>query len=260
MLTVRPLQFESGPESHFDNRSTAYESKCPFNRLIQKFKLQSMRQIEKSANCPSILSICNWIRNFIAKPNPEVGRQGAVCPFIARALNSDSIFFKKISFTGFSIEQLDELIKDQAEVFLQTEPNQGKARLNKAIVMVFEDLPQPMAQDMIEETQRRLKPFFVERGMMLGEFHQHHQGEGIHNKNFRPLQSAVPLLIIRHLVPPDLIFLNRKTDSAARRIHFLNSYISMHQDQLSPALKSAAIASLEEAIHELAAAGRCSVC
>lgn len=245
MFTVKQLHLESGPDSHFSERPTPIGSKCPFTRFMQ-----SLGQIELLGGGTGIMSVISWIRNFIAKPNEAVGRQGAVCPFMARALDSGSIFFKSVH-VGSAGEDIDELIKDHAGVFFSTEPTRGKARLNKAIVLVFTDLPESAAQRVIEETQRRLKPFFVERGLMLGEFHQNHQGEGIHNKDFRPLQSPVPLLIIRHLIPSDLIFLNRKSDSASRRIHFISSYLRMFQGQLPARLHEQALTSYDEAFNEM---------
>lgn len=246
MFTFKQLEFESGPDSHFADRAVPRVSKCPFTRFMQ-----SLKEIELFGASRNILSVISWIRSFIAKPNAELGRQGAVCPFMARALNSDSIFFKSIDFSSLSKENLDDFIRDHAEIFLNTAPTQGKARLNKAIVLLFDNLPENSAREIIEETQCRLKPFFVERGLMLGEFHQNHQGEGIHNKDFRPLQSPVPLLIVRHLIPSDIIFLNRKSDSASRRVHFISSYLRMFQNTLPSKLNQIAVESHEEALKEM---------
>lgn len=229
-----------------EKRPAASVSKCPFTRFMQ-----SLGQIETFGASAVIMTVVSWIRNFIAKPNPLVGRQGAVCPFMARALNSGSIFFKSVDITSPDDISVDELIKEHAQIFFNTEPTQGKARLNKAIVLVFPHLQKSAAETVIEETQHRLKPFFVERGLMLGEFHQNHQGEGIHNKDFRPLQSPVPLLIIRHLIPSDLIFLNRKSDSAARRAHFIKTYLNLFPAGLPHHLYALALSSHKEALSQM---------
>lgn len=244
MLSAKKETFQSTALSA--EKSSVRVSKCPFTRFMQ-----SLNQIEVLGGAACVLSVISWIRNFIAKPNAALGRQGAVCPFMARALNSGSIFFKTINVESVGAHNIDELIKEHAEIFLNTEPTQGKGRLNKAIVMVFPELAESAAKDLIERTQSRLKPYFVERGLMLGEFHGNHQGEGIHNKDFRPLQSPVPLLIIRHLVPSDLIFLNRNSDSAARRVHFIASYLRIYQRVLPAHLHKQALASYDEALAEM---------
>lgn len=206
----------------------------------------------RAAQNDGLGQVLNWITNFVAKPNALVGRQGAVCPFLPRALKAESLFFHEIK-TDFdsSNDEIDELIKQYAEIFASTLPNVAKARLNKAIVLVFPKLTDEQAVELIEETQSRLKPFFVERGLMLGEFHKNHQGEGIRNENFRPLQSPVPLLVIRHLIPSDLIFLVRKTDSASRRVHFLQSFLSILGETCSEEIKQQAFDALAEAMTEL---------
>ncbi len=246
MFTVNQLHFELGPDSHSSPRTAAVVSKCPFNRFMQ-----SLSQVELSGGGLKLMSVISWIRSFVAKPNSSVGRQGAVCPFMARAIDSGSIFFKSIHLSSSDKDSLDELVKSYAEVFFETEPTAGKARLNKAIVLMFPDIAESGAKELIEETQRRLKPYFVERGLMLGEFHRHHQGEGIHNKDFRPLQSPVPLLIVRHLIPSDLIFLNRQSDSASRQVHFIGSYLRLFQNQLPSRLHEQALKSYKRALREM---------
>jgi hypothetical protein len=52
----------------------------------------------------------------------------------------------------------------------------------------------------IDGIQRPLRDEFVREGLMLGEFHQLSQSKGIHNKEFRPLRSPIPMLTIRHMV------------------------------------------------------------
>jgi hypothetical protein len=212
--------------------------------------MQSLNQIEALGGVASVMDVIAWIRNFVAKPHTELGRPGAVCPFMARALDSGSIYFKTVDTA--STHNLDEFIAGQADIFLNTAPTQGKARLNKAIVLVFPGLADADARDIIERTQSRLKPFFVERGLMLGEFHRNHPGEAVHNKDFRPLQSPEALLVVRHLVPSDLMFLNRQSDSAARRAHFIQSYLRIYAQSLPPALHAQAITSYEQALSELA--------
>ena len=60
----------------------------------------------------------------------------------------------------------------------------------------------------IDAPQRHLKTEFVERGLMVGEFHAGPpMAAGLHNPRFRPLRSPVPLLAIRAMVPTDLPFL-----------------------------------------------------
>jgi hypothetical protein len=78
---------------------------------------------------------------------------------------------------------------------------------------------------MIDKVQARLKPYFVEMGMMLGEFHAGNESPGLRNPDFRPLRSPIPMLAIRHMVESDLPFLNRETYTPKQRSAFLRSYL-----------------------------------
>lgn len=174
--------------------------------------------------CPAQVLTLAWIRDFVAKPHPELGRQGPVCPFLPRALREDSVAFRTIAVADPAEAQLDALIKQYADLFLRMEPTKGNARLNKTVVLIFSGLPEHSAGEIIESAHQRLKPHFVELGLMLGEFHKNHQGEGVHNKQFRPLQSPLPLLVIRYMVASDIAFLDRTSDPLALRQRFVQAY------------------------------------
>ncbi|MEO0867043.1 MAG: DUF6875 domain-containing protein, partial [Cyanobacteria bacterium J06642_11] len=94
-----------------------------------------------------------------------------------------------------------------------------------------------------DRIQRRLKPFFVEKRLMLGEFYPGNQSPGLHNPDFRPLQSPVPMLVIRSMTEPDLPFLSRTSDAPAVRIKFLESYVKQmsilgHSSRLAEAYQA----------------------
>jgi hypothetical protein len=201
-------------------------SKCPFGKLraILFSAKQVDRRTEDGRACPSQREVLSWIRDFIVKPHADLGRSGPVCPFLPRALREDTVLFQTVHTEGMSPESVDSMVKQYASIFLTREPTKGKARLNKTIVLVFADVADDEAFVKIEMTQRRLKPFFVEHGLMLGEFHKNHQAPGVHNAKFRPLQSPVPLLVIRYMVESDLPFLTKESDPPTMRVKFLQSY------------------------------------
>lgn len=168
--------------------------------------------------------VLSWIREFIAKPHPQLGRAGSVCPFLPRALKEDSVMFQTINANDLDSHQLDELVMQYSSLFLLMEPTKGAARLNKTIVLIFDGIKEADAAEVIESTHQRLKPFFVERGLMLGEFHKTHQAAGVRNPNFRPLQSPLPLLVIRYMVPSDKEFLDRESEAPEKRAQFMQAY------------------------------------
>ncbi len=58
----------------------------------------------------------------------------------------------------------------------------------------------------VDEAQLLLKPEFVAKGLMIGEFHRSNNTPALHNAHFFPLRTPYPSLAIRHMVPSDLPF------------------------------------------------------
>ena len=73
---------------------------------------------------------------------------------------------------------------------------------------------------------------FVERGLMIGEFHSANNATGLRNSSFYPLRTPYPCLAVRHMVPGDFVsallskfvvarFYSRKQSLAsASNVHF----------------------------------------
>ncbi len=179
---------------------------------------------EYVAASSSLVKTTEWIENFLAKPHAELGRVGLVCPFVPRSLKLETIQLVEISMNGMNQADLEELVKEYRQTFLEQLPQQGKLAIYKALLLVFSDLPDDQCH-VIDQVQKTLKPFFVEKGLMLGEFHRFNQSPGLHNPNFRPLQSPVPMLAIRFMTESDLPFLSRVTDSPQLRVQYLEAYL-----------------------------------
>nr|WP_206756504.1 hypothetical protein [Pseudanabaena sp. FACHB-2040] len=122
--------------------------------------------------------------------------------------------------------QIEAIVQQYRNVFLELQPNRGEMAVYKAIMLIFPDLEKEEEASLIDEIQQRLKPFFVEEGLMIGEFHEWNQTPGLHNAQFRPLQSPLPMLAIRFMVESDLPFLDRLTDDPQVRACYLKAYLN----------------------------------
>lgn len=192
-------------------------------RLYTPTELEQLQQ--DSDEILYLNEITGWVKNFLGKPHPELGRSGAVCPFIPRALKLNTIQLAVIRTKNLEPQQIEEIVKHYREVFLNLEPGKEELAFHKSIMLIFPDIPEAAACQLIDGVQQRLKPFFVEAGLMLGEFHQRNESPGLHNVNFRPLRSPIPMLAIRFMTESDLPFLDRLTDNPAVRIQYLEAYL-----------------------------------
>ena len=72
--------------------------------------------------------INDFIRNFLAKKHPELGRKGAVCPFVPVSLRKDTLYMSVIRINESPAAEIEEFLKAFAPTFDKMEPNTGLAR------------------------------------------------------------------------------------------------------------------------------------
>lgn len=234
------------------------ESKCPMRAgqapmehmdAIARGRLLRASDVQRDlpADAPMAV-ILEWINSFLARPHPDVGRPGPVCPFTPTALALDTIWLTEIEDRDPDLASIVELIGQYRDLFLDIEPRTGPMAINKTILVVFPNLGGDAAK-MIDDAQSELKASFVDVGLMLGEFHAENESPGLRNPEFRPLRSPVPMLAIRHMVESDLPFLRRSIDAPSVRASYLRSYLRRLGSTLRVKYLDQAVTSLAEAIH-----------
>ena len=125
---------------------------------------------------------------------------------------------------GPEIDQLEvgRAVHHYRNLFLALEPKTGPASMLKTILILFPDVTHTNASVHIEALQKKLKPEFVKN--MIGQFYEGCPEGGLWNNNFRPLQSPLPLLAIRNMVPSDFPFLHGKRESEGMLVSYLNQF------------------------------------
>jgi hypothetical protein len=198
-----------------------------------------MRVSEVDRECSATSTpakVVKWLREFLACPHPNLGRSGSVCPFVPIALELDRIWVAEVTTEDPSIDSISSIITEFREMFLRTEPTNGPEALNKAFLVAFPTLIShgSKAAALVDEVQYRLKPTFVEKGIMLGEFHATNESPGLRNPDFRPLRSPIPMLAIRHMVESDLPFMTRANYSSKEQAAFLRAFLFRLGGSLKP--------------------------
>lgn len=174
---------------------------------------------------PYLIDTWQWLKNFLARPHPHLGRPGPVCPFVPKAMKLNCIRLKVIRSDNLVQQQVVDIVLPYLNTFLELEPTEPEEdALNKAILLLFPDISHENAPQLIDSVQKQLKPLFVDSGLMLGEFHKRNETPGLHNPDFRPLRSPIPMLAIRFMVESDLSFL-QSADDLNTRIRYLEAYL-----------------------------------
>ena len=78
----------------------------------------------------------------------------------------------------------------------------------------------------------RLKPRFLSKGLMLGEFFPGHSKSSVWNKDFYPLSSPLPVFVIRYMINVDYNFLKSNP-------LYLSSYLRFFQYKIPKKNKAA---------------------
>jgi hypothetical protein len=155
-----------------------------------------------------LLAMARYCRDFLTRPSPQVGRSGPVCPFTSRAIARGTLLITACTLNDADGRPLTEALGVLREAFLTHDASLSEEnQLFHSVVVVFPGLPADEAPALIEEAQRSLKPDYVDAGLMIGEFYPGCPAPGLHNADFRPLQSPVPAIAIRHMTPQDAPFM-----------------------------------------------------
>lgn len=151
--------------------------------------------------------LLRWVREFLCRPHPELGRSGPVCPYTRPALARGTLWLTVCAGDRLHPDQIADVVARYREWFEILEPTDLQEAQFKTILVLFPEVSPYDASTLIDRVQALKKSEFVSSRLMLGQFHPGCPEPGLHNSRFRPLQAPVPLLAIRHMVATDWPFL-----------------------------------------------------
>ncbi|HET6805631.1 MAG TPA: YbaK/EbsC family protein [Frateuria sp.] len=164
------------------------------------------------ANHPALDEIAAWAKNYLCCPHADLGRNGPMCPFVPGALQKKLLFGTVYEQDDLDVAAIKAILLEEMERFIALEPVSGNEAQFKSLMALFPNLPADQV-GLVETAQAELQRHFVPNGLMVGEFHAGPPDKrGLWNPDFRPLYSPVPMLVIRHMVPTDVLFLKDSPD------------------------------------------------
>jgi hypothetical protein len=176
------------------------------------FLLEDLEHVGKTgelgeSDLAALHAVAGWIKTYVVKPHEDLGRAGPVCPFVPGALERKTLWLAPEQIADRDVPAVVELINGYQRLFLDTRPTEGDDANYKVIVIVFTDLSADRAQGVFDDVLQQLAvPSYVEDGIVFGPFYEGHEGTAIYNSSFRPFQSPVPFLFVRHGVTGDWKF------------------------------------------------------
>jgi hypothetical protein len=155
----------------------------------------------------ALQAIADWITSFVVKPHKDLGRAGTVCPFVPGSLERKTLWLAPEQIADRDVPEVVELMSGYKRLLLDTRPAEGDDVIYDVIVVVFTDLSADRAQGLFDEVLKHLAvPSYAEDGVLFGPYYEGNEGTAIYNSSFRPFQSPVPFLFVRHGVTGDWKF------------------------------------------------------
>jgi hypothetical protein len=163
----------------------------------------------------ALRAVAEWIKTFIVRPHDELGRSGPVCPFVPESVERQTLWLAPEQIGDGGVPGVVDLMNGYKRRLLESGdgPTDGDSTNYNVIVVVLTDLPAERAGGVLDEVLEHIAvPSYVEDGIVFGPFYDGNQATAIYNKGFRPFQSPVPFLFVRHGVVSDWKFFLDKED------------------------------------------------
>jgi len=155
----------------------------------------------------ALRAVAEWIEAFVAKPHKDLGRAGPVCPFLPVSVERKTLWLARERIVDRGAPEVVELMDGYKRLLLDARPTDDDESIYDVIVVVFPDLSAERAQSVFDDVQQHLAvPSYVEDGVLFGPYYEGNEATAIYSAGFRPFQSPVPLLFVRHGVVSDWKF------------------------------------------------------
>ncbi|MBW0274550.1 hypothetical protein ATM97_21445 [Nocardia sp. MH4] len=145
-----------------------------------------------------------WARDHLTQPLGEIGRDGPVCPYVGPAMRRDLIWVGRVAGARPWPAYVRLVLSDALELFPKLPPDVGGAAVLRCLVTA---MPELHDYTLIDDLHDQLKSEFVERGLMLGQFYPGCTQPGLWNREYHPLDSPIPMLVVRTMMATDFPFL-----------------------------------------------------
>ncbi len=152
-------------------------------------------------------AVADWINTFVVRPHGDLGRAGPVCPFVPGSLERKTLWLAAEHIADRGVPQVVELMNGYKSRLLNAEAPDGDDANYNVIVVALTDLSADRARGIFADVLQQVAvPSYVEDGIVFGPFYEGHEGTAIYNASFRPFQSPVPFVFVRHGVISDWKF------------------------------------------------------
>lgn len=147
-------------------------------------------------------------------------------PFVRSSLQADGLVFSYIDEDQFG-KAWRQLV-DRISEYIDFKTNYLDSRTSMIIL-----LPPEISEETLLKLQARAKKICVYRKIMIGALYPESDAPSLHSDAYFPLRTPTPTLVLRDLVPMDILFLVQERHNRLEKLSFLGSYIDKFQNTSS---------------------------
>jgi hypothetical protein len=159
-----------------------------------------------------------WVREYLMKDHPQLGRSGPVCPYAQRSVASDRLliaFHEEVDGRSYARVRSAVLRRGRALAKRLGKRLPGDEYLS--VVMLFPALPEPK-HGLLDRVHAEMKSALMAREVMSSPFHPRSEKAGQHNPEFRASRAPFACLALRPMSVHDVLFVAH--NEAAFRTYF----------------------------------------
>ncbi|MBF6124017.1 DUF6875 domain-containing protein [Nocardia brasiliensis] len=158
---------------------------------------------------PHADKLLRYLADRLARPDPALGRDGPVCPFVRHTMTHHSLWVAVVPGAQPAVDTMTAAVDDAFEIYCGLRDAAGRDAGMLAAITLFPDLTRYGPVDAVHQAR---KTAVVAEGLMLGQFYPGCGVSGLWNKDFRPLDAPLPMLVIRKMMNTDFPFLVERTE------------------------------------------------
>ncbi len=163
------------------------------------------------AEYAQLKSALNWIQNFIMKPHPNLGRPGAVCPYVQPSMDDGLFYFTIAQPTNpDNFDTIFQELSHYKEIFLPMTPTSGPLSELRAFIILFPDSPEQVLAN--PKDSKAMKTRLMEEGVTVGQFFPTTDVKKQLKSKFFPIQPPLPLYSMRTFIESDWEFIKREPE------------------------------------------------
>jgi heptaprenyl diphosphate synthase len=156
-----------------------------------------------------LATVHTWLRDYVSRPAPAMGRTGPVCPFVPPALSAGAMRFRfHYGLDGLDKAVLTALVTESLHEFQMTTDPPGRSGSSLASALIVLPDAVPGGWKVIDDVYAELKELAVQLGLMIGQFHPACDERSVRNGLFAVSRSPVALFAVRHMAVHDVLFLH----------------------------------------------------